>query len=148
METLFQLVNNQERKWDRHPSASVAEIDALNLAVQHPLPNIYLEFLRISNGGEGMLGIDPGWFQIWSASDVLGLNKAYQISEFLPGYFGFGSNGGDELLALKLSLPEAPVFMVPFIPLSEAQARQITPSFEEFLGQLGRLNNFENSGGA
>jgi hypothetical protein len=135
---LLKLVNDQRCKWNRCAPASSEDIKALTQAVQLPLPECYLEFLKISDGGEGILGIEPGWFQIWSASEVIELNRAYSIDEFIPGFFGFGSNGGGELLALKLIKPDVPVFMIPFIPLSESEARQIAPNFDAFLIQLGR----------
>jgi hypothetical protein len=138
MTDLLKLVNNQRCKWHRCDPASSENIKALTQAVQFPLPESYLEFLKISNGGEGILGIEPGWFQIWSASEVIELNRAYSIDEFIPGFFGFGSNGGEELLALKIIKPDAPVFMIPFIPLSESEAQQIAPNFDAFLIQLGR----------
>ena len=57
--------------------------------------------------------------------------------EALPGFFGFGSNGGGELLAFELSSPEAPVFMVPFIPLEATEAVLVAPSFLAFVSLFG-----------
>ena len=63
----------------------------------------YLCFLKLCNCGEDELPIDPYWFQIWSAEEVLEHNEGYQANKFLPGFFAFGSNGGGEML-LPLTL--------------------------------------------
>ena len=107
----------------REPPASAAALRDLAEAAPVPLPEEYAALLRFSNGGEGQLAVEPGWFQLWPVEEVLELNRAYGVNEFLPGFFGFGSSGGGELLALDLrSGPPFRVVMVPFIPMDEAEA--------------------------
>src|SRR5947209_6466533 len=87
------------RGWQhREPPASATALRELAEAAPVPLPDEYAALLRFSNGGEGQLAVEPGWFQLWSAEEVLELNRDYGVNEFLPGFFGFGSSGGGELL--------------------------------------------------
>ncbi len=73
-------------------------------------------------------------------ADVLANNREYQLTEFLPGFFGFGSNGGGELLALDCrGRPPWPVNMVPFIPLDAAEAQPVAADFGGFVRLLGRV---------
>ena len=137
MSDLALIVNDPTREWSRAEPASPAELETLRRAVPARVPDIYLQFLALSDGGEGPLGAEPGWFQIWSSSTVLDRNDGYGVFEALPGFFGFGSNGGGELLAFELSSPEAPVFMVPFIPLEATEAVLVAPSFLAFVSLLG-----------
>ena len=96
------------------------------------LPGAYLNYLRRIGGGEGELGVDPGWIEFWPAAEVLELNRAYEVRENLPGFFGFGSNGGGELLAFDMrEAGKAAVVMVPFIPMSAADAQLVATAFEE-----------------
>ncbi len=133
-----EAVNDPARKWSREAPAEPADLEELRLGAPGPLPAAYLELLSLADGGEGSLGAEPGWFQLWPASTVIALNESYEADEKIPGYFGIGSNGGSELLALHLGSPGVPVFRIPFIPLDTSEARMIAASFEEFVALIGR----------
>jgi SMI1-KNR4 cell-wall len=110
------------------------------------LPPAYLNYLRRAGGGEGELGVEPGWIQFWPVEKVLELNHAYEIRQNLPGFFGFGSNGGGELLAFDMrEAGDPPVVMVPFIPMSAEEAQLVATTFEELIRSLP---NEANSGEA
>jgi len=102
------------------------------------LPDLYIEFLFATNGGEGDLGVQPGWLELWAAEDVSSHNRGYEVAESLPGLFGFGSNGAGELLAFDIrGVKPWPIVMVPFIPMQLDDAIQIAGSFEEFSAFIG-----------
>ena len=61
------------------------------------LPERYVSFLAGSNGGEGDLGVDPGWFVVWPIEEAAVASAEYEVPTYLPGYFAFGGNGGGEL---------------------------------------------------
>jgi len=121
-------------KFHRAPPASQAVIDALIAEVGIELPADYLNFLCNSNGGEGSLNIEPGWFQIWSAQEVMQLNRDYQVQRWLPFLFGFGSDGGGGLLAFDMRNSGAwSVCIVPLGDLSEGSLLVITSDFAHFV---------------
>jgi hypothetical protein len=125
--------------WRRRPGPADAEVvAALARAAPIPLPAEYLALLRLHDGGEGELGAAPGWFHLWPAGEVMQANSGYGLAEHLPGFFGLGSNGGGELLALdsRGRLPW-PVVMVPFTVLDAAEARPVAADFAELVGLLG-----------
>jgi hypothetical protein len=102
------------------------------------LPDSYLLQLEDSNGGEGDLAVNPGWIAFWPAEDVITWNAEYEVDKFLPGFFGFGSNGGGELFAFDLRRGDPyPIVMVPFIPIDPRQAVQIANSFDELREFIG-----------
>jgi hypothetical protein len=106
--------------------------------VPFKLPEAYLSFLQMSNGGEGELAIEPGWFWIWSVEEVLEANQAYGIEECIPGFFGFGSNGGGELLAFDMRHGKPwTIVMIPFIPMEEQEALIIAEDFLDFVRAMG-----------
>jgi hypothetical protein len=120
------------------PPASDTAIQALVEKVGISLPEEYIEFLRVVNGGEGELAADPGWFQLWAAENVAEYNRAYNVGSVLPGFFGVGSSGGGELLAFDMRCSQArPVVMIPFITMHETEARQVAPDFRTFLKLTG-----------
>src|SRR5437773_5948579 len=101
MAALAEILRDPTAKWMRRLPASETAIHGLCARCDFSLPQEYLAFLRYSNGGEGFLWIDPGYFQLWSAEEVADYNAGYNVQEFLPGYFAVGSNGGGEMLAIR-----------------------------------------------
>jgi hypothetical protein len=126
-------------KWDKKEPADPKRIQKLVDNVAEELPQEYLDLLVYSDGGEGELGFEPGWFQLWSSADVIDLNKSYEIDKNLPGYFGFGSNGGGELLAFDMKHGKPwKVVMIPFIPMEANKAIIIANDFVGFIQAMGR----------
>ena len=99
------------------------------------LPDEYVRYCAGDGPKEGGLSVDPGWFQLWSLSEVEQLNRDYHVQEFVPGLFGFGSNGGGELLAFDVA---GRVFMIPFVGMSAQDARQVAGSWPEFVERIER----------
>ena len=67
------------------------------LRLQGQYPNLsadYFSFLLRSDGGEGFVGVSPGYFCLWSAHDVANFSSEYQVHIYLPGYVAIGSSGG------------------------------------------------------
>jgi hypothetical protein len=130
---ISEIIKNPKTTWRRQQPASQEII--LSLKAKFPnLPETYFLFLGESNGGEGELDIEPEWFSLWPAEALASNNVGYEIQNSLPEYFGFGSNGGGELLAFGISSENlGKVFMIPFIPLDKNEAKLICGSFEKFL---------------
>lgn len=125
--------------WRSEPPASELVVQRLLTDCGLDLPKAYVDQLRRSNGGEGDLALEPGWVSFWPAEEVVELNRAYEIDESLPGFFGFGSNGGGELFAFKIVSSNCwPVYMIPFTPMEEAYAVLIAQDCETFLRAVGR----------
>jgi hypothetical protein len=137
--TLSEIVNDPSTKWDRMPPADERSIGNLLANCKLDLPADYLSFLRLSNGGEGELPAEPRWFQIWPAEESLKANNDYNVQEFVPGFFGFGSGGGGELLAFDTRTAQPwKVYMIPFAPMQEEYAIEIAGSFIAFISAVGR----------
>lgn len=137
--TVSDFVRASKASWQvAPPPATEASIQAMTAAAGVRLPPEYIEFFRNANGGEGDLAAKPGWFQIWAVEEVLDLNQGYSLHEFVPGFFGFGSSGGDELLALDTRAGTPwPVVRIPFIPLEASDAVTVAPDFESFVKLMG-----------
>jgi hypothetical protein len=139
MPTLKQILADPTADWNRRPPASEGAIQALCERCDFPLPEEYLTLLRYSNGGEGKLSINPGWFWIYPAEEVIENNLGYQVAEFLPEYFAIGSSGGGEMLVLRKrdnTLPS--IYMIPFIPMDVREVAEVAHDFEMFAMALGR----------
>jgi hypothetical protein len=123
--------------WRGEAPADEAQLETLRAALPAAIPNSYFEFLRFSNGGEGDLGIEPGWFCPWPAEEVLRYNEVYRVAEFYGEFIGFGSNGGGELLAFDCRAPAPwPIVMIPFIGGTK-HCERVAEDFERFLEYVG-----------
>lgn len=130
-----------ERQWSREPAAPVAALDELRRKAPVILPEELFAFYAASDGGEGELETPPGWFALWRAEDLMSLNVEYAIGSDYPGYFGFGSNGGGELLAFEvLNGRCGRVVMLAFIG---GDPVVIADSFAQFITAIGRPYNPE-----
>ena len=122
---------------NRKPPAEEGEMQKLIERCGFELPESYLNWLGQSNGGEGDLSVAPGWYQLWPVEEVLELNQSYEVQENLPGFFGFGSNGGGELFAFDVRSPKQfKVFMIPFIVMNEKDAVEIASDFASFVAAI------------
>lgn len=135
---ISEIIDDSTAKWHKYPPASSDIIDQLIANSPAALPEAYLFLLQTYNGGEGELAIEPGWFQLWSAEEVLKANQAYNVENFIPGFWGFGSSGGGELLAFDMLHSEPwRVVMILFIPMDKQEAVVICKDFLDFVKAMG-----------
>ena len=99
------------------------------------LPDEYVRYCAGDGPKEGGLSVEPGWFQLWAPAELEQLNCDYHVQEFVPGFLGFGSNGGGELLAFD---SHGRVFMIPFVPMSAEDAKLVAGSWAEFADRFER----------
>lgn len=127
--------------WHGNAGAGNTDLDRLRRAAGVALPAEYLEFLAFSDGGEGPLGIEPGYVVIDSAGDAASQKEKKTFEEFFPGFFMFGGNGAGELLAFDVrgSMPW-PVVMIDMtnIDLKESVVK-IADDFSGLLQHIGRV---------
>ncbi len=70
-------------------------------------------------------------FDFWEAVNLISLNDDYNIEEYVPGYFGIGSDGGDEILTVELS--SGKIYSIPFIPMDSKEKVFIANSIDDLL---------------
>lgn len=137
--TFAELIHDSTADWDRNHPASEAVVSKLALDATYKLPEDYLTFLRLSNGGEGELGVQPGWFQLWEAENVIEFGVGYEVPKYAPGFFAIGSNGGGEILAFDFREDAlGAVVTLPCIGLAADEAWTVAANFTEFAAQMGR----------
>ena len=136
------ILDGHSTGWERESPANPEAVQKLMAEAHVELPDEYLELLRYSNGGEGNLAVEPGWFQLWPAEKVIEFNEGYEVNKFIPGFFGFGSSGGGEMLALDTREGRPyKVVRIPFIPMKAELARLVAEDFENFACALGHETN-------
>lgn len=98
------------------------------------LPRDYSEFLEQINGGEGFVG--NTYVILWRIEELLEMNRAYQASDYAPGLFLFGSDGGGEAFAFDMRSDAKSVVSVPFVGMDLKLARPLALNFNAFLEEL------------
>ncbi|MGP8199719.1 MAG: SMI1/KNR4 family protein [Limisphaerales bacterium] len=98
------------------------------------LPDDYAEFLQQANGGEGFVG--NAYVILWRVEELLEMNKAYQVAEYAPGLFLFGSDGGGEAFAFDTRSDAKPIISVPFVGMELKLVRSVALNFKAFLEEL------------
>lgn len=117
---------NLHAAFHRFDPASTEQLDLLRRTTGKLFSSEICDFLACCNGGEGFIG--EQFLRLYSVEQLLCLNPAYKVDEFMPGFVLIGSNGGGEAYAINARLTPAPVFQIPFIPMTEAYGRLTAPS--------------------
>lgn len=99
------------------------------------LPVEYNDYLKDGPDAGETTGL-PGYFQLWSAEEIDELNRSYGVAEYAPGFVGFGSDGGGEMLAFD---SKGAVFMIPFVGISPKDAMKIADSWSAVVARMSRV---------
>ena len=63
------------------------------------LPNEYIAYIESDGVSEEFTEGLPGYFALWHPDEIEANNKDLQVETYAPGFLGFGTDGGGELLA-------------------------------------------------
>ena len=118
-----------------HEGARQSEISKLNSHVGCFLPQAYIDLMMRTNGVEGFVSHEI-YVILWPVEHILDLNVGYGVSEFAPGFFLFGSNGGDAGYVFDTRRAPMQVLEIPCIDMSISKMQLRGNSFEEFIVNL------------
>jgi hypothetical protein len=102
---------------------------------QFQLPETYIQFLRQMNGGEGFIGDE--YVILWAVEELLKMNSAYEVPEYAPDLFLFGSNGGGEAYAFD-KRSNSSIVTVPFVGMDMGLTQPQAQDFRGFIERLSR----------
>lgn len=86
------------------------------------------------NGGEGFIG--EAYVILWRLEELMDMNIGYEVADYAPGMFLFGSDGGGEAFAFDIRSDTRPIVSIPFLPMDVKLARAVAPDFNGFLEKL------------
>ena len=73
---------------------------------------------------------------LWRVDELAEMGAGYDVAEFAPDLFLFGSNGGGEALRVRQPFVPPPIVAVPFIGMELCDAIPIATDFRTFLEVL------------
>jgi SMI1 / KNR4 family (SUKH-1) len=123
-------------EFNGNPPADAASLQRFQTEAGFRLPEEYAKFLRERDGGEGFIG--DTYLILWRVSELVGFNKDYQVAEYAPGLFLFGTDGGGEAFAFDIRSEAKPIVSVPFVGMDLKSIRAVAPNFESFVDKLTR----------
>ena len=131
---------HRQADWQTRAGATTEELADLVAVAGGVLPEDHLSFLRVSNGGEGPLSVQPFWLVLDPAAEVARTLRESTFGAFFPDLLVIGSNGAGEAIAFDLP-PGATASVVFFdmtdIDLSES-VQPLAASFTDLLSLVER----------
>ena len=131
------LLASPHFKWERREPAEREAYERFRAAAPSNLPKTYMKFMRATDGGSGEGPFHAGWVEVWPVSDAVGRNDELGMPDKLPGFFAFGTDGGDQVFVFDIRQEDgAAVCSVPAEEIEPARVDQLTGSFSEFLQRI------------
>lgn len=97
------------------------------------LPHDYRDYIEKDGSDAASTKGQPGYFQLWQPSDIEKMNQDYKVADYAPGFLGFGSDGGGEMLAFDST---GSVYMIPFVGMEPEEAQKIAESWSEIANRI------------
>lgn len=128
------LLRNPRFRLLRDPAPDPSHLKQFSEHAPPNLPRTYMRFMEACDHARGKIPYDTGYIEFFPLENVLSENRAHHLDESLPGFFAFGSDGGDELYVFDLRKEDgAPVCSVSAKSASVSGVSNLTNSFSEFL---------------
>jgi hypothetical protein len=119
-----------------NPPAAAEALRQFEEETDFRLPDDYMNFLRLINGGEGVVGSGQ-YLILWPIEQLPAKNKAYEVSKYASSLLVFGSDGGGEAYAFDKATGNS-IVAVPFIGMDLNSAKLLAPDFPSFIELLFR----------
>jgi hypothetical protein len=117
---------------DRNTAPTTNQVDVFLEQIKFNLPKGFIDFFRETNGAD--ISTDEKYILLWALTDMAQLNKEYNVEEFAPDFFIFGSDGGDTAFAIEKSTGN--IYEMPFIGMSKEEAVFKNKTFTEFIENI------------
>lgn len=117
---------------EKNAPPTAVEVEAFLRQVNFNLPQGFIDFFKKANGGDISTG--EKYILLWALTDMVQLNKEYNVEEYAPGFFIFGSNGGDTAFTIEKSTGD--IYEMPFIGMSKEEAVFKNKSFTKFIESI------------
>jgi hypothetical protein len=124
-----QLLEKLTNTFDTFSPATLSAIETAEKNFNIKLPTDYKEFLQFTNGLEGETA--DSYFVLWSAEELVELNQAYNVKEFVSNIIIFGSDGAEE--AFGFDTTNMSIVKLPFIGMGHIPNEKLSDTFSDFL---------------
>jgi len=132
-----QLLEKLTNSFDTITPATTSAIETAEKFFNLQLPTDYKEFLQFTNGLEGET-IDS-YLVLWSVEEVVELNQAYNVKEFVSDIILIGSDGAEDAFAFDTT--NMTIVKLPFIGMGHIANEKLSDTFGDFLSSQMKEEN-------
>ena len=126
MKQLFEKLTNG---FDTVSPARSSAIETAEKFFNLKLPTDYIEFLQFTNGLEGET--TNSYLVLWGAEELVELNQAYNVKEFISNIILIGSDGAEDAFAFDIT--NMTIVKLPFIGMGHIANEKLSDTFGDFL---------------
>lgn len=131
------LLEKLTNSFDTVSPATPSAIETAEKFFNLTLPTDYKEFLQFSNGLEGET--TDSYLVLWSSEELVELNQAYHVKEFISDIIIFGSDGAEE--AFGFDTTNMSIVKLPFIGMGHIPNEKLSDTFSDFLSSQIKEEN-------
>jgi hypothetical protein len=117
---------------DRNAAPTADEVEFFLKQIDFNLPEGFIDFFKEANGAD--INTDEKYIILWALTDMVQLNKEYNVEEYAPQFFIFGSDGGDTAFAIEKATGS--IYEMPFIGMSKEETIFRSKTFTEFIESI------------
>ncbi|MCU0450991.1 MAG: SMI1/KNR4 family protein [Bernardetiaceae bacterium] len=134
---MTQLLEKLANSFDIVSPATSSAIDSAEKFFNLKLPTEYKYFLQFSNGLEGETA--DGYLVLWGAEELIELNQAYNVNEFISNIILIGSDGAED--AFGFDTTNMSIVKLPFIGMGHIPNEKLSDTFSGFLSSQIKEEN-------
>ena len=108
---------------------TVYTIESVEKFFDIKLPSDYKDFLQSTNGLDGETA--DNYLVLWSTEELVKLNQAYHVNEFVSNIIIIGSDGAEEAFAFDTT--NMTIVQLPFIGMGHIPNEKLSDTFSDFL---------------
>ena len=124
-----QLLEKLTNSFDTVSPATPSAIETVEKFFNLKLPTDYKEFLQFTNGLEGET--TDSYLVLWSVEELVELNQAYNVKEFVSNIILIGSDGAEDAFAFDIT--NMTIVKLPFIGMAHIANEKLSDTFDDFL---------------
>lgn len=117
---------------EKNSAPTSEEVKFFLQQVDFILPDGFIAFFKEANGAD--ITTEEKYLILWALTDMIQLNKDYEVEEYAPEFFIFGSNGGGTAFAIEKNTGD--IYEMPFIGMSKEEANFLNKTFTEFIEKI------------
>jgi len=134
-----QLLSKLSGSFDISSPAAPVDIETMERHFSYSFPADYKEFLLFTNGLEGETPND--YLVLWSVKELIELNTAYHVTEFVQNVIIIGSDGAEDAFGFDTSDTNGAIIKLPFIGMGHIANEKVADTFEAFLSTRVKQEN-------
>jgi len=127
---------------DLENPAELSMLQKIEKDLGFSLPEDYIRFMLLHNGGEGPVG-EYGYLAVWGTDEIQQFYQEAGIGDALPPFFFFASDRSGYLYAYDFRDSDIKIIEIPDDPDEMNEIKTVASSFSEFIDYIYAIDDSE-----